>query len=115
MATTNVVRTVVGNSPAAADSANGAGAGAEAAIATPMLETATAATKILAQADLMAEAIFDSKDGQLKLIWGILFEATTVWGFENNSDSKQTFAGATIIHITELSSGFAGTRYKQES
>ncbi|KAL3679811.1 hypothetical protein R1sor_022767 [Riccia sorocarpa] len=72
MATTNVVRTAVGNSPVVADSAKGAGAGAEDAIATPMLEIATAAT-------------------------------------------KRAFAGATILHITELSSGFAGTRYKQES
>ncbi|KAL3679801.1 hypothetical protein R1sor_022757 [Riccia sorocarpa] len=54
MATTNVVRRIVGNNPVAADSANGAGAGAEAAIATPMLETATAATKVLATADFMA-------------------------------------------------------------
>ncbi|KAL3679810.1 hypothetical protein R1sor_022766 [Riccia sorocarpa] len=62
MATTNVVRIVVGNSPAAADSGSGAGAGAEAAIAAPMLETATAATKVLAQADLMAEAILEFEE-----------------------------------------------------
>ncbi|KAL3679805.1 hypothetical protein R1sor_022761 [Riccia sorocarpa] len=62
MATTNVVRTVVGNMPTAADSANGAGAGAEAAIATPMLGTAIAATKVLVQADLMAEAILEFEE-----------------------------------------------------
>ncbi|KAL3679803.1 hypothetical protein R1sor_022759 [Riccia sorocarpa] len=80
MATKNVVRTVVGNSPTAADSANGAGAGAEAAIATPMLETATAATKVLVQADLMAEAIFEFEGwNYYQLVWRIWFEAITVW------------------------------------
>ncbi|KAL3679802.1 hypothetical protein R1sor_022758 [Riccia sorocarpa] len=69
MATTNVVRRVVGNNPVAADSANGDGAGAEAAIATPMLETATAATKVLATADFMVEAIGEfAKMGLLHLM-----------------------------------------------
>ncbi|KAL3679812.1 hypothetical protein R1sor_022768 [Riccia sorocarpa] len=86
MATTNVVRTVVGNSPAAADSGKGAGAGAEAAIVTPMLETAAATTKALVQADLMVEAISESEVVDLEDL--VRSNQIWFWGSENNSDSK---------------------------
>ncbi|KAG6551977.1 hypothetical protein Mapa_006282 [Marchantia paleacea] len=58
MATINLVATVAGKKPDAADTPVGAGAGASAARATPTLETATAAIRNLATADLiMIEAI----------------------------------------------------------
>lgn len=72
MATIKVVATVAGKKPDADDTPVGAGAGASAARTTPTVETATAAIRTLATADLiMMEAILclRERDFEIELKW----------------------------------------------